>query len=123
MDICCSLYHQSSCTTSSSDNHYVPYERPDKHGPSVPVCSFRDPKNTLCLRCGSLGHWANTCQSSPSHQDHPIIVSWKNGWLINKAGMSICVIFNVKGTCMDTSLNHGNHLCSLWSDTAHSVTG
>src|SRR5882724_7206398 len=70
---CRSLHHQSSCATSSSDNCYAPYERPNKHGPSVLVHSFWDPKNTLCLRCGSLGHQANTCQSSPSHQDCPII--------------------------------------------------
>ena len=115
-----SLCLHSSCAASSNDNCYAPYEKPEKPGASYPVHSFQDPKNTLCLRCGSLGHCANTCHSPLNCHNHP---NWKNGQLINKASMLIYIIFNVKGTCSDSAPTHGTHSCSLCSDSTHGATG
>src|SRR5882724_5861614 len=66
---------QAACASSSSDTHYAPYPKPEKPGSPHPTCSFCDPKNTLCLRCGNFGHCANTCHSSSNCADFPTIIN------------------------------------------------
>jgi len=114
---------KSSCVTSFGDNHYAQYDNPNKAGTSYLVWSFQDLNNTLCLRCGSLGHPANTCHSPSNCSDHQTIVNWRNGCLINKANVAICVIFNVKGPWTGSSWNHVTHSCSLCGNSAHGATG
>src|SRR5882724_845179 len=112
----CSPHAQAPCASS---NCFAPYDKPDKAASQMPYHSFQDPKNTLCLKCGMLGHCANVCHSPSNCPDCPTIVNWKDGQLLNKAGMAICIIFNIKGSCPDSSSGHLTHSCSLCGNSAH----
>ena len=75
--------------------------------------------NCLCLRCGNSGHHANVCHSKSSRADRPIRVTWKIDKLISKSGRALCILFNIKGSCRETSPTHHEHSCSLCGDTHH----
>ena len=55
----CSPRPQAACSASNS---YAPYDKAEKPSNQNPLRSFCDPKNTLCLRCGTLSPRANSCQ-------------------------------------------------------------
>ena len=115
--------HPQAPRATPSSNRFAPYDKLDKTMSQPPLRSFQDPKNTLCLKCGMLGHHVNTCRGTSNRPDCPTIVTWKDGRLLNKAGMPICIIFNVKGYCSDSSSGHPYHSCSLCSDSVHGATG
>ncbi|KAF8591275.1 hypothetical protein K439DRAFT_1611287 [Ramaria rubella] len=49
-----------------------------------------------------------------------IIVEWRDGCLITKANRSLCINFNIRGTCTDLpSPSHGDHTCSLCGNPHH----
>jgi len=106
----------------SASNCFAPYDKPNKPLTQNPLWSFHDPKNTLCLRCGMLGHHSNSCHSPSNQPDRPAIVNWKDRRLVNKARIAICVVFNVKGSCYDFSAGHLTHSCSLCGDSTHRAT-
>ena len=105
---------RSTGSSSMSSSRYVPYDK-ENHQNS----SFRPSETTtLCLRCGKIGHRALACSSSVSScPEHAIIVEWRAGKLINKAGRHICLQFNAQGHCDATPTSyHGDHCCSLCAD-------
>src|SRR5882724_8258892 len=115
-----SPHPQAPCASSS--NCFAPYDKPDKTVSQMPYHSFHDPKSTLCLKCGMLGHHTNPCHSSSNHPNHLTIINWKDGHLFNKAGVPICIIFNVKGSCHNLSSGYPTHSCSLCGDSALEAT-
>src|SRR5882724_5558958 len=62
----------------SASNCFAPYDKPNKPLTQNPLWSFHDPKNTLCLRCGMLGHHSNSFHSPSNQPDWPAIVNWKD---------------------------------------------
>jgi len=113
---------QESSSSDNGSHHYIPYDKEGDHGRTTD--SFREGrKPTLCLRCGAMGHRAGNCTASVSNRpDQPIICSWKNNCLISKNDKSVCVLFNVRGSCNEqTSSTHGIHICSLCNDGNHAA--
>src|SRR5882724_8586625 len=115
-----SPHPQAPCASSS--NCFAPYDKPDKTVSQMPYHSFCDSKSTLCLKCGMLSHRMNTCHSCSNCPNCPTIINWKDGCMFNKARVPICIIFNVKGSCHNSSSGHPTHSYSLCGESAHKAT-
>src|SRR5882724_5712696 len=103
-------------------NHFAAYVKPDRPNSQQTYQSFRDLKSTIYLKCGNLGHWANTCTSNSNRLDYPRIIAWKNNQHVNKAGMPTCLTFNDKGSCTDSSSDHSIHSCTLCGNSSHGAS-
>jgi len=103
-------------SANNASSRFAPY---DKHASD----SFRDNRQqTLCLRCSLFGHRANACMSSsPSKPSRSFIVEWKDNKLVSiKSNKSVCVMFNVRGSCtLGNNPHHGDHSCSFCADPKH----
>ncbi|KAJ7261937.1 hypothetical protein C8J57DRAFT_1184128 [Mycena rebaudengoi] len=77
-------------------------------------------KNTLCFRCGRMGHGGSNCaELNPSKHGREFTV------YVNREGLfrvcddrAVCMRFNI-GNCDSTSRNHPIHICSLCGDSHH----
>ena len=110
-----------SDSSSSSNICFTPYDKEHSCGGN----SFPDPHRLpLCLYCGTNGHCALTCfASQANHPECSLLVKWRNNRLVNKSNKPVCIIFNVKGSCSDSSTStHGEHSCSLCRDQHHAAT-
>ena len=95
---------------------YAPYNKPVSPAPSFHLT------DTLCVRCGRIGHRAATCSATEANRmEQPIIVNWKGGQIISKQGRQICMFFNTQGVCDASNAGgfHGDHSCSLCGDQHH----
>ena len=108
---------RSTGSSSLPSSRYVPYDKENCQNSSF----HPSETTTLCLRCGKIGHRASACDSSVSSRpERAIIVEWRAGKLINKAGQHICLQYNARGHCDTTPTGyHGDHSCSLCADTHH----
>jgi hypothetical protein len=105
--------------SSSSVVRYHPYSKDWPHSSH----SFREQhKATLCLRCGILGNRAASCFASQYNRpERPFSVEWKTDKLVDCGGRTVCLLFNVRGSCSDANPSHGIHACSLCDDHGHSA--
>ncbi|TRM63421.1 hypothetical protein BD626DRAFT_456756 [Schizophyllum amplum] len=106
-------------TSPSSPISDLRSPRPYQSSPSRRVHpyqqSFRPSGDVLCLRCGSAGHRANSCQATrPSMPGRQFFVEHNQGRLVAKDGRHVCVHFNLRGcTENPNTTGHGAHICSL----------
>ncbi|KAK0216106.1 hypothetical protein IW262DRAFT_197073 [Armillaria fumosa] len=99
---------------------FLPYDTSQRGQPRSG--SFR----TLCLRCGEIGHRADSCTSStPSKRGRSFLAEWKDNSLIRISDQRyICLRFNLNGCQPEPSpdMRHGLHICSLCGDPHHGAT-
>ncbi|KAK0223273.1 hypothetical protein IW262DRAFT_1269342 [Armillaria fumosa] len=98
---------------------FTPYES-SQHDGSGRTNSFRP----LCLKCGSIGHRADSCSSTtPSKSGRSFLVEWRDGVLVHISDRKlVCVRFNLTVCKFESSPYHGIHICSLCTDTHHGAT-
>ncbi|KAJ7716209.1 hypothetical protein B0H16DRAFT_1741438 [Mycena metata] len=79
--------------------------------------------NTLCFRCGRVGHNAHRCdESTPSkHGRQFVVFANREGLFRISDKRAVCAIFNI-GRC-DKGQNHALHICSLCADAHHGAAG
>src|SRR5882724_5712053 len=114
--------HQDSSSSNNSLHKYSPYDKESDHGRLND--SFQEGhKLTLCLRCGAMGHRAGNCSAMKSnHPDGPIICKWKTNQLMSKYDETVCIMFNIRGSCTEQpSFSHGLHVFSWCNDSNHAT--
>ncbi|KAF8515934.1 hypothetical protein JB92DRAFT_2716426 [Gautieria morchelliformis] len=105
----------------SHSPRYAPYDKDRPRSGN----SFRESrKPALCLRCGVIGHRASACSAShASCPERPILCEWRNDHLVDKSNKRVCIMFNVRGSCSDSSSpTHGEHSCALCGDQHHAAS-
>ncbi|KAJ7135308.1 hypothetical protein C8R46DRAFT_1047970 [Mycena filopes] len=84
--------------------------------------------NTLCFRCGRLGHNAHSCnETNPSkHGRQFVITAGRDGLFRISDKRSVCVMFNIgrcDGGAGAATRNHPLHICTLCGDAHHGASG
>ncbi len=103
-------------TSKLSTPQYSPYTR------------YTDHSNDLCLRCGRIGHRAESCEEPmPSCFGRVMQCKWDNGRLVRITDDHVvCARFNLTNGCQlpATAVNadHGVHMCSLCGDRGHGAS-
>ncbi|KAK0438525.1 uncharacterized protein EV420DRAFT_1316454 [Desarmillaria tabescens] len=102
-----------------TNKRFSPYDMTQRDNASR-SSSFRP----LCLRCGLIGHHADSCMAAtPSKSGRSFLVEWRDNSLLQISDHKlVCVRFNLTVCRIEPSINHGIHMCSLCADTHHGAT-
>lgn len=115
----------SSYTSRSSNSRGIPSTtntgaRPTTR-PIAPLPTNISKPQSRCFRCGTLGHFAQTCNQSSRPGGKPFLISRLDdgSWLLD--GKPFCYKFNSPRGCPAAASQCQNapHICSLCRSTSH----
>ena len=111
---------QESSYVAGGSSWYNPYDK-EANQPKLGNSFYEWHKPTLCLQCSALCHRASNCHATMSNWAKQLInCQWKDDKLVSKFNKTICIMFNICGSCVKhPSAAHSFHSFSLCDNSNH----